>query len=104
MLNSQKIARALSDPLRYQILLLLARTSPSCCPAPFGADGAAGLCNCEIMARMNLIQSRVSYHMKELVEAGLVTEKPSGKWKYYFLNREVLQQFIRQLQQDFDLE
>lgn len=104
MLNCRKIAHALSDPLRYQILLLLARTGQSCCPAPFGEKGAAGLCNCEIMSRMNLIQSRVSYHMKELVEAGLVTERPSGKWKYYFLNREVLQQFISQLQQDFQLE
>ncbi len=103
-MNSQKIARALSDPIRYQILLLLARTDQSCCPVPAGENNLPGLCNCEIMAKMNMIQSRVSYHMKELVEAGLVTEQPSGKWKYYYLNQDVLQQFIRQLQQDFQLE
>lgn len=42
--------------------------------------------------------------MKELVETGLVNEEPRGKWKYYFLNRLKIAEYIDQLRQDFGLE
>jgi ArsR family transcriptional regulator len=70
----------------------------SCCSTP-----AEGICNCEIMAAFGMIQSRVSYHMKELVEAGLVREIPQGKWKYYFPNTKILKEYIQQLERDFGL-
>lgn len=70
---------------------------------PGEGDRRPGLCNCELMAELNLIQSRVSYHMKELTEAGLVTEEPRGKWKVYFINTSTLRQYIEQLNQDFAL-
>ncbi|WP_151191854.1 ArsR/SmtB family transcription factor, partial [Desulfotomaculum copahuensis] len=63
-----------------------------------------GLCNCELMAVLGMIQSRVSYHMKELTEAGLVIEKPRGRWKVYFINTQTLRRYIEQLNRDFDLE
>lgn len=63
-----------------------------------------GLCNCELMESLGMIQSRVSYHMKGLTEAGLVLEEPRGRWKFYRLNREVLRCYIEQLMEDFNLE
>jgi ArsR family transcriptional regulator len=56
------------------------------------------------MVELCMIQSRVSYHMKELTEAGLVSEEPRGRWKFYFINNKALQQFVRQLSEDFDLD
>ncbi len=101
MIDTIRISKALSDPMRYKILLMLVNQSEearSCCSVPW-----EGLCNCEIMAALGMIQSRVSYHMKELVDSGLVREVPQGKWKYYFLNPEVLKAYISQLENDFRL-
>jgi len=104
MIDSVKIAKALSDPIRYRIMLMLAHSEGGCCPLPGENERRPGLCNCELMADLGLIQSRVSYHMKELAEAGLVTEEPRGKWKIYFINTETLRLYIRLLEKDFALQ
>lgn len=61
------------------------------------------MCNCEIMEEFGMIQSRVSYYMKELSEAGLVTEVPLGKWKYYILNKDALKEYVKELGVNFQL-
>jgi ArsR family transcriptional regulator len=102
MIDPVKISKALSEPIRYKIMLMLVnqynRETPPCC-----SFTSEGVCNCEIMAELNMIQSRVSYHMKGLIQAGLVTEKPCGKWKYYFPNTQTLKEYISQLEADFKL-
>lgn len=103
-MDNIKIAQALSDPIRYKIMMMLVRSENSCCPVASERESHVGLCNCEIMCELAMIQSRVSYHMKGLIEAGLVYEEPKGKWKYYFPNRRVLLDFISQLKQDFKLD
>ncbi|MTI80881.1 MAG: winged helix-turn-helix transcriptional regulator [Firmicutes bacterium] len=104
MITQEKISKALSDPIRYRIMLMLAQSKEGCCPIPGQGDQRPGLCNCEIMEELGLIQSRVSYHMKELIETGLVTEEPRGKWKIYFINTKKLRDYIKQLEEDFALE
>lgn len=106
-MDTIKIAQALSDPLRYRILMMLVRSDSSCCSVTGNnnhLDAHTGLCNCEIMSELGIIQSRVSYHMKKLVESGLVNEEPRGKWKFYFTNNNKLLDYINQLKQDFKLE
>lgn len=98
-MDAIKISKALSDPIRYKIMLMLLdhqSSESSCCPS-----GLGGACNCQIMETFGMIQSRVSYHMKELTEAGLVTEETKGKWKYYFLNTDTLKEYTQQLWEDF---
>lgn len=104
MNNNSRIAKALSDPIRYKIMQMLAQSEGGCCPPPGEGDRRPGLCNCELMVSLGMIQSRVSYHMKELLEAGLVTEEPRGKWKVYFINTDTLRTFIDQLNKDFALK
>jgi len=103
MIDNVKIAKAMSDPIRYKILQKLAKYQASDLPM-VNRDPKGGICNCEFMEEFGLIQSRVSYHMKELTEAGLVLEEPRGKWRYYFLNSETLREYMEQLRQDFVLE
>lgn len=105
-MDNIKIAKALSDPIRYKILMMLVRGENACCPVTSNKakDNSVGLCNCEIMSELNMIQSRVSYHMKELVETGLVDEEPQGKWKYYFVNTSKITDYVAQLKKDFNLE
>ncbi|MDO7787658.1 ArsR/SmtB family transcription factor [Desulforamulus aquiferis] len=104
MIDTVKISKALSDPIRYKIMLMLAQTEEGCCPMPGEDDRRPGLCNCELMSELGLIQSRVSYHMKELTQAGLVTEEPRGKWKIYFINTATFRKFIKQIEKDFALK
>ena len=68
--------RALSDPLRLQIIELLRSQE---------------LCVCEICDRLKVNQSKLSFHLKNLKEANLVRSRQQGRWMYYRLN---LPQFV----------
>lgn len=67
---------ALSEPLRIQVLELL-RTQE--------------LCVCELCEHLGVTQSKLSFHLKNLKEAGLVRARQEGRWIYYSLN---LSQFV----------
>ena len=41
------------------------------------------VCVCDIMKLTNLSQSRISYHIKILKEAGLISDRQEGRWVYY---------------------
>jgi ArsR family transcriptional regulator len=40
-------------------------------------------CVCDLMADLDAAQSRLSFHLKVLKEAGLVTDRREGRWSYY---------------------
>jgi ArsR family transcriptional regulator len=62
---------ALSDPLRLQVLDLL-RSQERCV--------------CDLCEVLNVTQSKLSFHLKTLKEAGLVRARQEGRWIYYSLN------------------
>ena len=87
------LGRALSDPIRVRMLGMMAAAAESgrgCCGLPdLGApakDGDAGICVCEFEERFGMGQSKVSYHVRKLREAGLVREERRGKWSFYSLD------------------
>lgn len=45
-------------------------------------------CVCELMETMKAAQSRLSFHLKVLKDAGLLQDRREGRWMYYSLNRE----------------
>jgi ArsR family transcriptional regulator len=47
-------------------------------------------CVCELQNTLDAAQSRLSFHLKTLKDAGLVTDRREGRWIYYALNREAL--------------
>lgn len=59
---------ALSDPTRLDILRRLRRGER---------------CVCELMDAMDAAQSRLSFHLKVLRDAGLVSSRRDGQWMYY---------------------
>jgi ArsR family transcriptional regulator, arsenate/arsenite/antimonite-responsive transcriptional repressor len=85
------LGRALSDPIRVRMLSMMA-DGRSCCD--FSASGVPieeeeeGICVCEFEEAFSMGQSKVSYHMKKLKDAGLVREERRGKWTFYSLDRE----------------
>jgi ArsR family transcriptional regulator len=63
-----KIFKALADPTRLRIMLLLGRRE---------------LCVCEIMYVLDMEQSRVSHHMRVLRDAGIAEDVREGRWIVY---------------------
>ena len=45
---------------------------------------------CELTDALDAAQSRLSFHLKVLKDAGLVTDRREGRWMYYTLDRETL--------------
>ena len=75
--SAERIAhvfKALADPARVKLLSLIA-----------AADGGEA-CVCDLTVPLELTQPTVSHHMKMLVDAGLVSREPRGKWAYYRVN------------------
>jgi ArsR family transcriptional regulator len=69
--SQQLMARrcyALGDETRLDILGLL--------------DGCER-CVCELTARLDAAQSRLSFHLKVLKDAGLISHRKQGRWSYY---------------------
>ena len=49
-------------------------------------------CVCELMEAMNAAQSRLSFHLKVLKDAGLVEDRREGRWMYYSLNAQAIEE------------
>ena len=76
--------RALSDPLRIQIIELLRSNE---------------LCVCELCEKLEVSQSKLSFHLKNLKEANLIHSRQQGRWMYYSLNLAqfaTLEQYLAQ--------
>ena len=86
------LGRALSDPIRVRMLSMMADGRSCCDFSDSGVpveEGEEGICVCEFEEHFGMGQSKVSYHMKKLKDAGLVREERRGKWAFYSLDREV---------------
>ncbi|MFD3164709.1 ArsR/SmtB family transcription factor [Herpetosiphon sp. NSE202] len=66
-----------AHPVRVQLLTLLTRSSED-------------VCVCDLEAAVAVKQPTVSYHLKLLREAGLVSYERRGPWAYYRVEREHL--------------
>lgn len=66
---------ALSDETRLEIVRRL---------------GTGERCVCELTDVMGAAQSRLSFHLKTLKLAGIVTDRKEGRWVYYALDPDVL--------------
>lgn len=49
-------------------------------------------CVCELQADLGAAQSRLSFHLKKLKDAGVVSDRRDGRWIYYSLVPEVLEE------------
>src|SRR3954470_24444454 len=70
LLTHESPLRALADPLRLQIVQLLAGEQ---------------LCTCHLVAETGATQTNVSNHLRVLRAAGLVASSPAGRYTYHRL-------------------
>jgi ArsR family transcriptional regulator len=47
-------------------------------------------CVCELQDELEAAQSRLSFHLRVLKDAGLVTDRKEGRWSYYSITPEAL--------------
>ena len=57
-------------------------------------------CVCELQDELDAAQSRLSFHLKVLKDAGVVTDRKDGRWVHYSLNPAVLSE-LREVVGDF---
>ncbi len=75
-----KIFKALSDEMRFDILQEIAKHDE--------------ICVCKLKEKFDMAQSKLSYHLKLLLEANLITVKPQGKWNFYSINKKEIQNIL----------
>jgi ArsR family transcriptional regulator, arsenate/arsenite/antimonite-responsive transcriptional repressor len=75
----QRAFQALSDETRLQLLELLR---------------AGEQCVCDLTDSLETSQSRLSFHLKVLKAAGLVTDRRDGRWVYYALDGAAMEALV----------
>ena len=83
--RTARVFKALGDPTRVRLLSLIA------------AAPAGEACICDLTEPVGLTQPTVSHHMKQLVDAGLATREQRGRWAYYRVIADALEQASRAL-------
>ena len=73
--RAAQLFHALSDEARLEIIQIL-------------LDGEH--CVCDLQTHLDVAQSRLSYHLKVLKDAGLVSDRREGRWSYYTLQRDAV--------------
>ena len=68
----EKKFKALADQKRLEIMYELCRRGQSCV--------------CDLTEAFDMSQSKLSYHLKILLDANLITKETKGTWSYYDLN------------------
>lgn len=56
-------------------------------------------CVCDLMEELNAAQSRLSFHLRTLKDAGLVKDRRDGRWNYYSLDAEAFEDLEALIQQ-----
>ena len=54
-------------------------------------------CVCDLQDLLDAAQSRLSFHLKTLKDAGLVTDRRAGRWAYYSLGPGALERAVEAL-------
>jgi ArsR family transcriptional regulator len=80
--QAQRWFHALSDETRLQLLERL-------------RDGEQ--CVCDLTEELDTRQSLLSFHLRTLKDAGLVTDRRDGRWVYYAINHDGLEILCRAL-------
>lgn len=87
--RNAKVFKALCDANRLMIIEMLQRGER---------------CACEILEGLQIGQSTLSHHMKILMESGIISGRPEGKWMHYSLNRKGCEAAKNLLQELTDLK
>ncbi|WP_052339242.1 ArsR/SmtB family transcription factor [Gorillibacterium massiliense] len=72
--------KALADQKRLQIMYELTQRG--------------SVCVCDLVNIVDMPQSKLSYHLKILLDAGLISRETKGTWSYYELNHSEVNRLL----------
>jgi ArsR family transcriptional regulator len=73
--RAQQLLRVLAEPIRLQVVKAL---------------GQGERCVCDLTGELGLAQSKLSFHLRVMKEAGLISARQEGRWVYYRLEPTAL--------------
>lgn len=80
LLDHEKNFKALADQKRLHILRILATEGRTCV--------------CDLSELLALPQSKLSYHLKILLDVNFITVEREGKWNYYSANSNAIKKVL----------
>lgn len=83
MKEYSEIFKALSDEGRLKILKFIS-----------GYER----CACDIQDQLDLTQPTISHHMKVLCQSGIINSQKKGRWMYYSINKEKMEELNKFIQ------
>lgn len=93
------ICNALGNKTRYQLIKSLkCQSIGTCCDKIEYYEN--GVSVGDVVKLTGLAQSTVSQHLAVLEKAGLVIKEKRNLWSCYFLNTELIDEFLKELNQD----
>lgn len=72
--------KALADQKRLHILNLLCQQD--------------SICVCDLSTLIDMPQSKLSYHLKILLDANIIIKETKGTWSYYKINNDEINQLL----------
>ncbi|MDU3864426.1 MAG: metalloregulator ArsR/SmtB family transcription factor [Staphylococcus epidermidis] len=75
----ENMFNALADKIRLKILNQISQSSNK------------SLCVCDLEELLDIKQSKLSYHLKKLVDANVLIAEKHGTWNYYKINEQQIQ-------------
>lgn len=76
----ESVFKALSDITRLNVLKELSKED--------------SICVCDLVEHFDIKQSKLSYHLKLLLDSDLITMERQGKWNYYSININELERYL----------
>jgi ArsR family transcriptional regulator, arsenate/arsenite/antimonite-responsive transcriptional repressor len=76
----EKKFKAIADKKRLQIMNILTEKGE--------------ICVCDLAPLMDMPQSKLSYHLKILLEANIIMKEARGTWSYYRLNQNEINHLL----------
>lgn len=81
-MNYEDVFKALADKKRLDIIRTLNKKGSTCV--------------CKLVDEFELSQSKLSYHLKLLLDSNLIVKISQGKWNYYDINKETLKNILNE--------
>ncbi|BBL16400.1 MULTISPECIES: ArsR/SmtB family transcription factor [Staphylococcaceae] len=80
----EQMFNALADKVRLKILHSIRQSDTK------------SLCVCDLEELLALKQSKLSYHLKKLVDANILIAEKHGTWNYYRINEQQIQLVLKE--------
>lgn len=76
----ESVFKSLSDITRLNIIKKLSEQN--------------SMCVCSLVEHFDIPQSKLSYHLKMLLDSNLITMERCGKWNHYSVNKDELERYL----------